>query len=211
MINNDLLHNMKLTYPPYFEPKLIEEIEGSKFLSAEKGFTLLNTGEDIFGIPLVISGKLLLVSEDESGKQLLLYEINPGESCILSITASLNHKPSEARAILSEDSEMIILDSRAVKDWVNKYEGFRKFIFELYQKRLSDLLHLVDAISFKNIDSRLEEYLHQKADKNLEINRTHQQIADSLGTAREVISRLLKEMENKKLIKLTRGKIILIH
>jgi len=94
---------------------------------------------------------------------------------------------------------------------VNKYEGFRKFIFELYQKRLSDLLHLVDAISFKNIDSRLEEYLHQKADKNLEINRTHQQIADSLGTAREVISRLLKEMENKKLIKLTRGKIILIH
>ena len=194
-----------------FEIELLKELSELEIVHFSANSTLLKSGTYIKVIPIVLKGKIKVIRKDDSEKEILLYHIEPDESCILSITSSINNKKSKVDAITVEDSDIIIVPALKVKEWMEKYSGWRKFLMSLYHERLTELLGIVDEVAFKNMDFRLIERLKEKLKPNLkEIVITHQKLADELGTAREVVSRLLKKLENEGKIKLFRGKIKII-
>ena len=170
--------------------------------------SLLSEGEYIREIPLVLEGSVRVRKTDETGKEIILYRINPGESCILSITGCLNEKQSKAEAIVEGPSRMIIVSAEQVRDWMERYRTWRKYVQKLYYERLDVLLGLVDAIAFMQVDQRLLAKLRELQSLHGElIPITHQKLAAEIGTAREVISRLLKQLEIQGFISLDRGLI----
>ncbi len=194
-----------------FEKALLEELEELQSTSLPPNSVLLKSGSYIKVIPLVISGKIKVIKSSDSDKEILLYHIMPAESCILSITASFNGEKSKVYALTETDTEIIIVPATKIKEWMNKYASWRTFLMKLYNERLVELLSIVDEVAFKNVDYRLIERLKEKSDNNTqEIYITHQQLADELGTAREVVSRLLKKLENEGKIEISRGKIKII-
>ncbi len=194
-----------------FEKALLEELEELQSTSLLPNSVLLKSGSYIKVIPLVISGKIKVIKSSDSDKEILLYHIMPAESCILSITASFNGEKSKVYALTETDTEIIIVPATKIKEWMNKYASWRTFLMKLYNERLVELLSIVDEVAFKNVDYRLIERLKEKSDNNTqEIYITHQQLADELGTAREVVSRLLKKLENEGKIEISRGKIKII-
>lgn len=198
------------SYSHIFEKELSDQINNIQPVNIPKGTLLLNEASYIKEIPLVISGSIKVRKCDETGKEIILYHISPGESCILSITSCLNEKQCNAEAITEEDTELIVVPADAVRKWMDTYKSWRRFVMHLYYDRLDALLYLVDSISFKQTDSRLYEKLQQLEQiHGNEIRITHQQLASEIGTAREVISRLLKQMEKDGVITLERGVIIL--
>jgi CRP/FNR family transcriptional regulator, anaerobic regulatory protein len=194
----------------FFEPALIEELLQCEFVEMKPDAVLLGEGDFIREIPLLAKGVIKVRKTDDSGREILLYHIHPGESCILSITASLNESSSGAEAITEVPSKIILVSASKLKSWMDRYKTWRTFVMRLYYSRLTELLSLVDSIAFKHIDIRLMEKLQEKsAHGNGEIFITHQQLANELGTAREVISRLLKQLEKDHKIVISRGKIII--
>jgi len=200
----------KLKLIEIFEPDLIIELEQCPVNQFDPKITLLQAGCHIKFVPLILSGSINVVSSDESGKEILLYYIQPIESCILSITSVLNNNFSRVNAYTDSASKIILINADLVRLWMDKYVSWRKFVMKLYDERLLELLTLVDAVAFKHIDNRLIEKLKEKANPKGEIYITHQKLANELGTAREVVSRLLKELERRKKIKISRGLIKLV-
>lgn len=191
-----------------FEPELIEQINQLEEADIEKGEIILKEKSYINVIPLVIEGNIKVRKTDEKGKEIILYHIISGESCILSITSCLNDKQSNAEAITEEKTKLIVVPATLVKEWMDKYKSWRKFVVNLYYNRLDGLLSLVDSISFKQTDTRLIEKLKELQKEHGEIIPiTHQSLANEIGTAREVISRLLKTLEKEGMITLERGTI----
>ncbi len=194
-----------------FEKELLRELEELQSTNLPPDSILLKSGSYIKVIPLVISGKIKVIKTSDSDKEILLYHIMPAESCILSITASFNGEKSKVNALTETDTEIIIVPATKIKEWMNKYSSWRTFLMKLYNERLVELLSIVDEVAFKHVDYRLIERLKEKSDNNTkEIYITHQQLADELGTAREVVSRLLKKLENEGKIEIGRGKIKII-
>jgi len=199
---------MKNIFLNTFEPELLEEIMNFPSVVLPKGETILKEESYIKQIPLVVYGNIKVRKTDENGKELILYHILPGESCVLSITSCLNNKQSNAEAITEDYTEIRVIPSEKVKEWMDKYKSWRNFVLKLYYDRMFEILNLVDGISFKQTDNRLIEKLNdlRKKEGNT-IKITHQQLANEIGTAREVISRLLKKLEKEEYIKLERGSI----
>lgn len=194
-----------------FGQQLLIELTALESVPVKAGSTLLKSGSYIKVIPIVLKGRIKVIRKDNSEKEILLYHINPNESCILSITSAINNKKSRVEAVTETDSEIILVPAPKVKEWMDKYSGWRKFLMKLYNERLTELLGIVDEVAFKNMDFRLIERLKEKLKPNSkEIEITHQKLADELGTAREVVSRLLKKLENEGKIQLLRGKIRII-
>jgi len=189
-----------------FEKELQEEIDRAEILEIEPGTIILKEHEFIKVVPLVLEGSIRLRKMDPTGREIIFYHIEPGESCILSITSCLNEKESKAEAIIETRTRLIPVQAERVRQWMDKYPTWRKFVVRLYYNRMSELLTLLDQVIFKSVDSRLVQYLKEKSVNN-EIKITHQQLAGALGTAREVVSRLLKQMEKDRLVTLERGKI----
>ncbi|MBS2209839.1 Crp/Fnr family transcriptional regulator [Carboxylicivirga mesophila] len=202
---------MDLNFSNIFEPELLEQISSLPEVEIPKGTVILKEYSYIKEIPLVIDGKIKVRKSDETGKEIILYHIKPGESCILSITSCINDKQSNAEAITEESSTLMIVPSAKVKEWMDTFKSWRKFVMQLYYTRLDSLLQLVDGISFKQTDSRLYEKLQKlQANEGNSIRITHQELANEIGTAREVISRLLKQLEKEGYISLERGIIKII-
>jgi CRP/FNR family transcriptional regulator len=178
----------------------------------EAGTVILNMDAYIRTIPIVISGSIRVMREDEEGQELLLYYIRPGESCILSILEGMNRQRSKLKAIVEEDAEIIMIDVEKTSEWLAQFPEWTRFIFDLYQKRFEELLEVVSTIAFQNLDARLLQLLRGKASlyQTNEISITHQQLAQEAGTTREAVSRVLKHMEKDGLIHLTRNKISLL-
>jgi len=197
---------MEADFKNLFEPELFNQINGLDEVEIPKGTIILKESAYIKEIPLVISGRIKVRKTDENGKEIILYHINSGESCILSITSCINEKQSNAEAITEELSRLVIVPATKVKEWMDYYKGWRKFVMRLYYTRLDSLLQLVDGISFKQTDSRLYEKLKQLQTSSGEsIRITHQELANEIGTAREVISRLLKQLEKEGILSIERG------
>lgn len=192
-----------------FEKELMDEISQSDILELERGTVILREHQYIKNIPLVLEGSIKLRKTDENGREIVFYHITPGESCILSITSCLNEKESQAEAVAEHPTRLIGVDASKVRDWMNRYPGWRKFVISLYYDRMTELMTLVDLITFKSVDQRLFKYISDRAVNNV-VEITHQKLAGEIGTAREVISRLLKQMEKDNLIALERGKIIIL-
>jgi CRP/FNR family transcriptional regulator len=189
-----------------FEKELLDELNQTDILEFSPGTVILKEHQYVKVIPLVLEGSIKLRKLDPSGREIVFYHIEPGESCILSITSCLNEKESQAEAIIEKKTRVIAAEASKVKTWMEKYPSWRRFVIRLYYERMAELMSLVDLVIFKSVDTRLIQYLKEKAVHD-EIEVTHQQLAGQLGTAREVISRLLKQMENEQLIAMERGRI----
>jgi len=176
------------------------------------GSVILNINAYIKSIPIVLSGSIRVIKTDQNGQEILLYYIKPGESCIMSFLAGIHHDTSKIKAVVEEDAEILLIPVDKAGKWIREFPEWTDFIFNLYQKRFEELLEVVNAIAFQKLDARLLQLLTQKAElfhsKNISV--THQQLADELGTSREAVSRILKEMENSGLVSLARNRISLI-
>ena len=165
----------------------------------------------IKSIPIVLKGSIRVMRTDDDGKEILLYYIRPGESCIMSFLGGIHHETSKVKAIAEEDVEILMIPLEKASEWIKEYPEWTDFIFKLYHKRFEELLGVVNAVAFQKLDTRLLQLLEQKASlpNNKEIAITHQQLADEIGSSREAVSRILKQLENSNLIKLGRNKIII--
>lgn len=196
-----------------FHTLLKDEVASFTELQKFKADTvILQEDSYIKSIPLVVSGSLKVVRTDANGHEILLYYITAGESCIMSFLGGIHDETSKIKAIVEEDAEILLIPVDKASEWVKKFPEWSDFIFKLYHKRFEELLSVVNAIAFQKLDVRLLHLLRQKAEliHSKEIKVTHQQLAEELGTAREVVSRLAKQMENDGLIELSRNKVTLV-
>lgn len=208
---------MSITIPkqflPSISPELRDEFQSSGVLkSFDPGDIILKENAVIRHLPIVISGSLKVMREDKDGREILLYFVKPGESCIMSLFGGLYHDTSKIKAVTEEHTELLLLPVSNVMEWIKKYPDWTEFILVLYHKRFEELLETVNEIAFQKIDERIMKLLIKKTDLNhsQEIVTTHQQIADELGTSREVVSRLLKQLEKEGKIALSRNRITIL-
>ena len=172
----------------------------------------MEIGSYVRVMPLLLAGAIKILREDDEGDELLLYYLEQGETCSMSMACCMGSKKSEIRAIAETDAKILMVPVHKMEEWMAKYKGWRNYVFESYHSRLNELLHTVDTIAFKNLDQRLIEYLQKKSQvtNNTNIRNTHQEIAYDLHTSRVVISRLLKKLEKMKKLKLHRNHIQLL-
>ncbi|MCG2792041.1 MAG: Crp/Fnr family transcriptional regulator [Weeksellaceae bacterium] len=194
-------------------PELKKEIADSRDLKRfPASAVILEINSYVNYIPLVMSGSVKVVRAEEDGREILLYYLTPGESCISSILSGLTQGTSKVKAVVEEDAEILMLSLPKAKEWLTKYPEWSAFVFELYQKRFEDLVNMVNSIAFQKADARILYLLDQKSKlyKSKELSVTHQQLADELGITREAVSRVLKQIETEGKIKLSRNKITLL-
>jgi CRP/FNR family transcriptional regulator, anaerobic regulatory protein len=177
-----------------------------------KGNTIVQDGTYIKSIPIILRGGLKVVQEDDEGREFLLYYLAEGESCIMSILGGLNNEPSKVSVIAEKDTDILLIPIQNAAAWVKKYPAWTEYIFKLYQKRFEEMLSIVKKVSTKSLTERLTDLLlvKSKLAQSKTLSITHQQLADELGTARVVVSRLLKQMENAGKITLSRNSITLL-
>jgi len=173
---------------------------------------ILNESSYIKAIPIVLKGSLRVMRTDEDGREILLYYIKVGESCIMSFLGGIHHETSKVKAVAEEDVEVLFVPIDKVSLLLKEFPEWLDYIFRLYHKRFEELLEVVNAVAFKNIDERLLDFLHKKSDitQSNVISITHEQLANELGTARVVVSRLLKQLEINRTLKLGRNKITIL-
>lgn len=201
------------TFNNYFEPALIQEIlKEGKYKEIPAGETIMDIGQYIRSMPLLLSGAIKVLREDEEGDELLLYYLEQGETCSVTMTCCMGHTKSEIKAITETDTKIVMVPVQKMEEWMAKYKGWRNYVFDSYQNRLNELLLTVDSIAFKNLDQRLMDYLKKKVEvtNDNRINNTHQEIAYDLHTSRVVVSRLLKKLEKMKKLELHRNHILVI-
>jgi CRP/FNR family transcriptional regulator len=173
--------------------------------------TLLKTGNYVQSVPLVIKG-LIRVSRNEDDKELLLYYIHPGEMCIMSFSACCSNSASLIEAATLEETKILLIPSVKLREWITKYPSFNFYVYEMFNKRYLDLIDTINQLIFNRLDERLFNYLNEKTllSGNNNISITHQQIATDMGTAREVISRLLKKLERENKILTSRNQVTVL-
>lgn len=172
---------------------------------------IVNVGDHLQMIPIVIEGSIKISREKEDGEEILLYYIEGGDTCAMSLQCCTRKIDSQIKATSMEPSLLLMFPSEYMERWLDQYKTWRQFIMDSYHTRMLELMESIDAIAFMNLDQRLLKYLSDQAKilGSLEIHLTHQQVADDLHSSRVVISRLLKQLETKGEIKLARNKIIL--
>jgi CRP/FNR family transcriptional regulator, anaerobic regulatory protein len=204
---------LKQTYGYIFEDKLIEEIaETSLLRDFKEGDILIDFGDSIRKMPLLISGAIKILREDFDEGELLLYFIEKGDTCAMTMACCLGETKSEIRAVAETKGTIVMIPISKIEEWLGKYKSWRNFVFNSYNNRLKEMLSAIDNLAFMNMDERLFNYLNEKVKINNsnEIHNTHQEIAYDLHTSRVVVSRLLKALENKGKIKLNRSSIVLL-
>ena len=208
-----MVEMLKSNYGHLFEPELIDEIARVGTLrSVPEGTVLIKIGQYVKSMPLLLSGAIKILRNDSDGDELLLYFLERGDTCAMTLTCCLGHKKSEIKAVAEVDTELIMIPIEKMEVWTAKYKTWRQFVFESYHSRLMEMLETIDNIAFLKMDERLLKYLKDKAivNKSTTIKNTHQEIAFELHTSRVVISRLLKKLENQKKIQLNRNQIELL-
>lgn len=193
-----------------FEPSLIEEIaESGNLKVVSQGEVIIDSANKPNSIPFVLEGLLKVYRQEEGGKEVLLYYLEKGETCAMSITCCLEKKHSSVKVIAEEDAKVWQVPNALLDRWITKYPSFRRFVFTSYQMRFDELMHTIDSMVFTNMEERLYKYLldTKQAKGSYEIVKTHQEIANELGTSRVVISRLLKKLEQNEQIQQFRNRI----
>ena len=180
--------------------------------SFNEGEIILNENAYIKAIPIVTKGSIRVMRTDDDGREILLYYIKAGESCIMSFLGGMHHDTSKVSAIAEEETEILFIPIDKVSLLIKEFPEWLDYIFRLYHKRFEELLEVVNAIAFKKLDERLLLFIQRKCTltNNHTLNVTHEQLANELGTVRVVVSRLLKQMEEHGLVELGRNKITLV-
>ncbi|MDX2190050.1 MAG: Crp/Fnr family transcriptional regulator [Bacteroidota bacterium] len=196
-----------------FKLPLNEQIQSLGIVKKYPGDSIiLEENNSIKNIPIVVKGSMKVFRTEEDGREILLYYIKEGESCIMSILGSIHMDTSKVRVITEEESEVLFIPISKMSLLIKQNPEWLDFVLELYHKRFEELLSVINEMAFQKLDERILKLLQKKAalHHNKEINITHQQLSEELGATREVISRLLKQMENQKIVKLFRNKIVLV-
>jgi CRP/FNR family transcriptional regulator, anaerobic regulatory protein len=171
------------------------------------GTLLFDENQPCQGFPLILTGSIRVIKAAASGRELQLYRVQPGESCILTSSCLLGHTRYQARGIVDASLEMVVLPATIFHQLLAQNAAFRSYVFSLFSDRLTDLMTLVSAVAFQKLDQRLAALLISKVSP---LHSTHQALADELGSAREIVSRLLKNFAEQGWVKLGREHIDII-
>lgn len=194
-------------------PELVEKLyQYGVTKTYQEGDIILDENSSIRSIPIVMKGMMKVIRTEEDGREILLYYIKAGESCIMSFLGGMHNEKSIVKAEVEEDTEILFLPVDKVSLFIKEYPEWLDYIFRLYHKRFEELLDIINAIAFKKVDERLLNLLHKKSEilNSKTIIITHEQLANELGTARVVVSRLLKQLEDSGKLKLGRNKIVIL-
>ena len=195
---------------PNFSKELIDAVEtNATYQTIKSGEVIMRTGQYFKNTVLVLSGQIKIYREDDDGGEFLMYYLQPGQACALSMICATKNEKSQIMAKVIEDAELMLIPLPLMDKWMMQHRTWYEFVIETYRSRFEEVLEVIDNIAFRAMDERLELYLkrHQEACGCNEIKLSHQEIASELNTSREVISRLLKKMEQRGLLKLHRNQI----
>jgi len=212
MENDPIETVLRENFPHFIESDLRQKIvEIGTFVQVPEGLVIMDIGQYIKSIPLVVNGALKIMREDAEGHEIFLYYIDKGQTCAVCLSCCIASNKSQIKAIAEEPTEIILIPSQYLDKWIGEHSSWRNFVLNTYFERFGEMLNAIDSIAFLKMDERLEKYLKEKAivHKTKEIHATHQEIAQELNTSREVISRLLKKLERLDKIQLGRNRIIL--
>lgn len=196
--------------PQITDGRLLDALaESGSVITFQAGETIMDPGKFIKMIPVVLEGSIKVIRTDEEGKELFLYYLEPGETCALSLSCCNASKPSEIKAVAEEHTTILGIPVDSHERWMDEFRQWKEYVASTYQSRFQELLQTLDAVAFKRLDQRLMRYLSakMKLQKTTELHITHQEIANEMGTSREVVSRLLKQLEKRKWIELGRNVI----
>ena len=197
-----------------FEKELLDEIEEiGIYKKLHKNEILVDLGDKMRGVPLLLEGAIKIVREDKKGEEILLYFLERGDTCASSFASAISNGKCGIRAIAEKESEIIFLPTEKLDEWLVKYKTWRNFVIDSYNIRLNEMMETIDTLAFMRMDERLFKYLTDKAQimRETSLNTTHQDIAYDLHTSRVVISRLLKQLENEGKISLHRKRIEILN
>ena len=200
-------------YSHIFEEPLIEEIANVSLLrDFKEDDILIDFGDYIKKMPLLIEGAIKILREDFDEGELLLYFIEKGDTCAMTMACCMGETKSEIRAVAETDGQVIMIPVFKMEEWLGKYKSWRNYVFNSYNNRLKEMLSAIDSLAFMNMEERVLNYLFDKSKINnsREIFNTHQEIAYDLNTSRVVISRLLKALERQGRIKLHRASVEIV-
>ncbi|MFI1743581.1 Crp/Fnr family transcriptional regulator [Thalassobellus sediminis] len=209
-MNYDLLQQK---FASTLDENLIKEIfEKGVFKNFKKNEIIIDINQPLNFIPLLLHGDIKILREDSDGNELLIYFLEAGETCTMSLTCCMDTSKSKIRAVAEKDTSLIMIPVSQMQQWFQNNESWRNFILRSYQTRFDEMLEAIDNLAFMKMDERLYKYLSNKAVLNSSktLHVKHQDIAEDLHTSRVVISRILKQLENKNKIKLGRNKIEII-
>ncbi|MBI5430641.1 MAG: Crp/Fnr family transcriptional regulator [Nitrosomonadales bacterium] len=207
MLDNDTQFRLFQQYPMLRELPAEDQAEllaAASVMQLPAGTVVFDENQPCQGFPLLLSGSVRVIKAAANGRELHLYSIDPGGSCILTSSCLLGHANYQARGVAKQDTVLIVLPPSAFRKLLSAHEPFRDYIFSLFSERLTDLMQLVSAVAFQKLDQRLAALLVTKATP---IHTTHQALADELGSVREIVSRLLKNFAEQGWVKLGREHI----
>ena len=214
-MNTDTLLERKLLheYSELFEEELIQEIiEVGDLKKIEKGKLLIDIGEELTHIPLIIEGLIKIIRKDKNGYELSIYYLEPGDTCAISFANCINKTKSIFRGIAESDVEAIFIPVDLIDKWLVKYKTWRHFIIDSYHFRLLEMVETIDSLAFLKMEKRIWKYLTGKVriTNDIDLEITHQKIAEDLNSTRVVITRIIKKLHDEGKIYSTRNKVKLL-
>jgi len=201
---------LQLHYGYLFDEDLLNSISKvGKIRQFRKDDIIIDIGQELQNIPLLISGNIKVLREDAYGHELLLYVLETGDTCAMSLTCCMAKSKSRIRAVADKDSTVLMIPVNYMVEWFHNNESWRNFILQSYQIRFNEMLETIDTLAFLKMDERIHKYLKDQVKLNgsNELEITHQKISEDLNTSRVVVSRLLKQLEDENKIKIGRNKI----
>ena len=210
MIKEECAELLRTGFPDIHEKEARDAIlEGSSLAELKAGDIWMDVGAFIRSVPLVLRGTLKLVREDDKGHEMLLYYIGPGQTCALSLSCCSGQERSSLRVVAEEDTILLAVPVRLMDEWTSEFRSWKQFVLRSYRGRIEDLIRTIDGLAFKGLDQRVLDHLTERASKQATrtVQVTHQELANAVNSSREVISRILKRMENEGLLRLGRQKI----
>jgi CRP/FNR family transcriptional regulator len=208
---HDIIHQH---FPFFKEPELVDAIANvAKEIHVKEGDSIIKFGEFIKSTPLISEGLLKIVRQDENGHEILLYYLDGGNTCVMTVTCCMKQEKSKIKAIAEIDTHLLLVPFHYMDEWMRNFRSWRNFILQTYSARFEEMLSALDSVAFESLDTRLLRYLadREQALDTHEFHITHQQIAQELNSSREAVSRLLKKLENDGHIELGRNRIKIIN
>ena len=210
MLDERIISCLFQQYPMLKEiPKVDQEalLLDASLMHIPSGTVIFDELQLCQGFPMLLSGNIRVIKAAQNGRELVLYRVAPGESCILTNSCLLGNTSYHARGVAEQDLELVLLSPGTFYALVARHEVFRLYVFQLFSERLTDLMQLISAVAFQKLDQRLAKLLCNKSGP---VNSTHKSISDELGIVREIVSRLLKSFSDQGWIKLGREQIEII-
>ncbi len=210
MISDDQFARIQRVLPDLRQasPQLVSEFRHAAFwVRIPAGKDVFVEGDEVDAIALLVSGAVRVYKVGETGREITLYRFGLGESCILTANAILSQQLFSAIATVEEAAEAVMIPAGVFREWVQRYDLWRDFVFTLLSQRLSSVMEIVDEVTFRRMDIRVAALLLERGKANNPISMTHQEMAAELGSSREVISRILENLARQGIIRVLRGSV----